>query len=138
LLDIKPQPIFLKGFVRGGFIAQDIPHVLALPRSRHGQMHGPIALFGEADPVPETGLPPGHSEALNLAATTPRAREPKAALDPDPPMPAQALQMGNRLATQNLTLATAPVDSVLCGHGHPPHLTTGTLGPDPTRSPGLY
>jgi hypothetical protein len=45
---------------------------------------------------------------------------------------------GNRLATQTLTLATAPVDSILCGHGHLPHLTTGTLGPDPTRSPGLH
>src|SRR5439155_23605039 len=27
---------------------------------------------------------------------------------------------GNRSATQNLTLATAPVDSILCGHGHTP------------------
>jgi hypothetical protein len=81
LLDIKSQPIFLKGFARGGFIAQDIPHVLAVPRSRYGQMHWPIALFGDADPVPETCLPPGHSEALDLAATTPWASEPKAALD---------------------------------------------------------
>jgi transposase len=30
--------------------------------------------------------------------------------------------VGNRSATQNLTLATASVDSVLCGHGHPPTL----------------
>ena len=52
-------------------------------------------------------------------------------------LPHQSLR-GNRSATQNLTLATAPVDSILCGHGHTPHLTTGTLGPDPTRSPGLH
>src|SRR5262249_54080878 len=45
-LDIKPQPIFLKGFALGGGIPQDIPHVLAWPRSRHGQIHRPIALCG--------------------------------------------------------------------------------------------
>jgi hypothetical protein len=59
-------------------------------------MHWPIALFGDADPVPETCLPPGHSEALDLAVTTPWAIEPKAALDPNPPMPAQSLEMGHQ------------------------------------------
>src|SRR5262252_10117738 len=84
------------GYYAKKLLVRHLPHVLAVPRSRHGQMHWPIALVGDADPVPETGLPPGHREALDLAATTPWAREPKAALDPNPPMPAQALEMGHQ------------------------------------------
>src|SRR6266571_4024477 len=57
---------------------------------------------------------------------------------PNPKGPGRRCHDRNRSATQNLTLATAPVDSILCGHGHTPHLTTGTLGPAPTRSPGLH
>ena len=44
----------------------------------------------------------------------------------------------SRSATQNLTLANASFERVLCGHGHAPHLTTGTLGSTSTRSPGVH
>src|SRR6516162_1492873 len=75
-------------------------------------MHWPIALFGEADPVPETCLPPGHREALDLAAPTPWAREPKAALDPNPPMPAQSLEMGHQFRIGGIHVTRDRVASV--------------------------
>ena len=106
LLDLTSQPLFLEGLAIGGFIAEDIPHVLALPRLGHSQMHWPIALCSDADSVPETRVPPGNGEALDLAAARPRAIEPKAALDPNPPRPAKALQMG-----QQLRIGKAPIGS---------------------------
>src|SRR5205814_7978611 len=97
LLNIKPQAIFLKGLHIRWFVTEDIPSVLALPCLRHGQIHGPIMLCRDGDLVPETRLPPGYGEALDLTAATPASREPKAALDPYPPMPAKVAEMGHQV-----------------------------------------
>jgi hypothetical protein len=44
---------------------------------------------------------------------------------------------GMRSGCQTVTLAMTSCNGVPCGHGHAPDLSTGTLGPDPTRHPGL-
>src|SRR4029434_3530014 len=82
-------------------------------------MHWPIALCSDADSVPETRVPPGHGEALDLAAALSGAIEPKAALDPNPPMPAKALQMGHQLRIGEAPIAqkddlTAPREQERC------------------------
>src|SRR5438270_10294180 len=60
-------------------------------------MHRTIVLFGHAYLRPETRVPLCYREALDLAAAMPTAIQPKAALDPNPPVPAQALQMGHQI-----------------------------------------
>src|SRR5215470_9574415 len=44
----------------------------------------------------------------------------------------------NRSGCQNLTLAIKTSPVILSGYGNPSRITSRALGPDPTRSPGLY
>src|SRR5207247_5132053 len=60
-------------------------------------MQWTIALYGHAHPRPETGVPPRHRQALDLAARTPMTIEPKATLDPDTKVPAKLGQMAHQL-----------------------------------------
>src|SRR5262245_66311906 len=45
---------------------------------------------------------------------------------------------GNRSGCQNLTLAIKTLPVVPSGYGNASRITSRALGPDPTRSPGLY
>src|SRR5262249_54077333 len=67
-------------------------------------MHRTIALCGDGHLLPATALPPGHGEALAFTARTPATREPKAPLDPNPPMPAQALQISHQLGIRKTAI----------------------------------
>src|SRR5262249_13091501 len=104
LFNIEPQTILLERLLIGRFITEHIPHLLTLPRARHSKMHRTIALFSDGHLLPETGLPPGHGEALDFAARTPTAIEPKAPLDPNPPMPAQSLEIRHQLGIRKATI----------------------------------
>jgi hypothetical protein len=97
LLDIEPYPILFEGRPIRRFIAEHIPDVVTLLRASHSQMQWTIALVGDEHPRPETGVPPRHRKALDLAARTPMTIEPKATLDPDTKVPAKPVQIAHQL-----------------------------------------
>ena len=97
LLDIEPYPILFEGRPIRRFIAEHIPDVVTLLRASHSQMQWTIALVGDEHPRPETGVPPRHRKALDLAARTPMTIEPEATLDPDTKVPAKPVQMAHQL-----------------------------------------
>src|SRR4029434_5888659 len=104
LRNIKPQAIFLKGLHVRWFVTEDIPSVLALPCWRHGQRHWAIMLSRDGVLVPAIRLPPGHGEPLALTAAMPASIEPKAALDANPPMQAQPLEIGHQLGISTASI----------------------------------
>src|SRR5262245_17734371 len=59
-------------------------------------MYWTIVFFGHTHLMPETRVPLCYRETLDLAAAMPTAIQPKAALDPNPPVPAQALKVGHQ------------------------------------------
>src|SRR5262249_53375801 len=78
------------------FITAPIPHIRTVPRASHTKMHRTKPLCRAPDLRPETRVPPGYGEALDLPAAAPWTIEPKPPLTPHPPMPAQLWQIGHQ------------------------------------------